>query len=422
MTTQVRPPSADARRTPLFALVAAYFISTAGTAMSALAIPWLVLTTTGSASRTGLVVFAEMAPYVTLQAISGPWVDRLGAHRTCGWGNGIAAAAVGAIPALHAAGLLHLSVLLALVAIAGAVRGMSDCANTALLPGAASLAAMPLERVTGVNSGANQAGLLLGAPLAGVLIAVTGPATVVLVDAATFAVAALLISSLVPASVQPDTGATDEATPLHYFGQLAEGVRFVRRDRLILTLIGMIGITNLLDYALVAVMLPVWVRERLGEAAALGVIVGAGGIGALIGNGIGAWLSPRLPRRRTFAIGYLIAGAPMFVVLAFTSVLWPPLVMSFIAGLGAGAVNPILVAVTYERIPEALITRVMGVVKASAWVGIPFGSLLGGILTQAAGVRVALLVAAGVFLFATLPPFVLRVFAEMNRAEPVTEP
>lgn len=247
MTTETRPLSARRRRLPVFALVAAYFISVAGTAMSALAIPWLVLTTTGSASRTGLVVFAEMTPYVLAQAVSGPWVDRIGAHRSCTWGNAIAAAAVGAIPALHAVGLLSLGALLALVAVAGGVRGAADCANTALLPGAAARAAMPLERATGINSGANQAGVLLGAPVAGVLIALTGPAAVVLIDAVTFAVAALVIALLVPASVQPDDDSA--VAPSRYLAQLAEGLRFVRTDRLIRTLIGMIAVTNLLDYA-----------------------------------------------------------------------------------------------------------------------------------------------------------------------------
>lgn len=56
--------------------------------------------------------------------------------------------------------------------------------------------------------------------------------------------------------------------------------------------------------------------------------------------------------------------------------------------------------------------------KASAWVGIPFGPLLGGLLVEGVGLSVTLLVAAGIFLAATLVPFVLPVFAEMDR--PVT--
>jgi len=412
--TTVPEPTAR-RRLPVYALVAAYFVSVAGTAMSALAIPWLVLTTTGSATQTGLVVFAEMTPYVVMQAMSGPWVDRWGAHRACARGNGVAAVAIGAIPVLQAVDLLSVGALLALVAVAGAVRGMSDCANTALVPGAAAVAAMPLERAAGLNSGANQAGFLLGAPLAGLLLALVDASTVVLIDAVSFALAAVLIGALVPASVQPSR-ATDESSRLRYFAQLAEGFGHLRRDRLLLTLATMIAVTNLLDQALVSVLLPVWVQEQLGEPVALGLIIGAGGVGALLGNLIGAWLGPRLPRRAAYAVGFLIGGAPIFIVLAVSSSLWPPLTMSFVGGLSNGAINPILAAVCFERIPPALLARVMGVVKASAWVGIPFGPLLGGLLIEGVGLRPALLIAAAVFFVATLPPFVLGVFRQMNRS------
>ena len=48
------------RRAPFAALISAYVVSVAGTSMSAIAIPWLVLTTTGSAAQTGVVVFAQL--------------------------------------------------------------------------------------------------------------------------------------------------------------------------------------------------------------------------------------------------------------------------------------------------------------------------------------------------------------------------
>src|SRR6202051_4256972 len=64
---------------PFAGLLSAAFISVFGTAMSALAIPWLVLSQTGSPGKTGLVSFAELVPYVALQALGGPVVDRVGA-------------------------------------------------------------------------------------------------------------------------------------------------------------------------------------------------------------------------------------------------------------------------------------------------------------------------------------------------------
>lgn len=121
------------------------------------------------------------------------------------------------------------------------------------------------------------------------------------------------------------------------------------------------------------------------------------------GNLIGAWLGPPLPRRATYAIGFLIGGAPLFVALEASSTLWPPLTVAFIGGLSTSSINPILGAVAYERIPPPLLARVMGVVRASAWVGLPIGPLLAGILVDNAGLQTALLVAAAGMLAATLP-------------------
>ena len=51
-------------RRDFFALAVAQTFSISGTRLSLIAIPWLVLTVTGDPVLTGLVVFAEMAPYV----------------------------------------------------------------------------------------------------------------------------------------------------------------------------------------------------------------------------------------------------------------------------------------------------------------------------------------------------------------------
>jgi hypothetical protein len=44
--------------------------------MSAIGVPWLVLTTSGSAAKTGVVAFAQMGAYVLTQFLAGPIVDR----------------------------------------------------------------------------------------------------------------------------------------------------------------------------------------------------------------------------------------------------------------------------------------------------------------------------------------------------------
>ncbi len=403
------------RRAPMYGLLTAYLVSEIGTAMSALAIPWLVLTTTGSAAQTGLVGFAEMAPYVLFQATAGPLADRMGLRRACASGNAVAAVIVCAIPALYAAGALQLGTLLALVAIAGATRGVSDAAASPLVPGTATLGEVGMERAAGLFSAANRGGLLLGMPLSGLLIGLTNAPTVVLVDGVTFAVAAVLIAALVPTSAQPAVDTEAPMTPRRYAADLGEGLRFLRRDRLLLGIVTMIAVTNLLDQAWLSVLLPVWVRSRLHNPTALGFVGGASGLGALAGVLVGAWLGHHLPRRITYAVGFLFAGAPPFAALAFADTLPPVIAVCVVSGLAGGMLNPINGAVCYERIPPALQARVLGAVKSSAWIGIPIGSLVGGGLTSAIGLRPTLLVTGGVMLVTTLAPFVFPAWRDMNR-------
>ena len=105
-----------------------------GTRVSMIALPFFVLTTTGSPEKTGLVALAEMLPLVLLKVLGGPIIDRVGARRvaiTCDWAS---LAVVGAIPFLHDAGLLSFPGFLGLVAVAGALRGPGDAAKTAMTP------------------------------------------------------------------------------------------------------------------------------------------------------------------------------------------------------------------------------------------------------------------------------------------------
>ncbi|MBO0846618.1 MAG: MFS transporter, partial [Nocardioides sp.] len=122
------------RRLPLYGWLTAEAISLLGTRVSMIAIPWLVLTTTGSATRTGLVAFAEITPMVLMKAFGGPLVDRVGPRRMAITADTLSFLVVGLIPVLHHSGALGFPVLLTLVAVAGALRGPGDAAGTALLP------------------------------------------------------------------------------------------------------------------------------------------------------------------------------------------------------------------------------------------------------------------------------------------------
>jgi MFS family permease len=401
-------------RRPLVGLLAAVGISSVGTRMSLLAVPWFVLQLTGSPTATGVVAFAETAPYVLVQALGGPLVDRIGARSTSIAADAGAGIALAVVPVLHGLGLLPLALLTVLVALAGALRGGGDAARDVLVPGVAEQAGCPMERASGLYDGVSRLASLIGAPLGGVLVAATTPLAVLLVDAVSFGIASVLVLATVTRRAEPPPDGR-ALSPAAYLQSLREGFAFLRGDRLLLGIAVMCLLTNTLDQSYGGVLVPVWARQVAHSPVALGLIGGAFSIGAVLGNALLTWLGPRVPRRVTYGVGFLLCGAPRFVALAVAGSVTPVLPVLLLSGLGAGGINPVLGAVEYERVPRQLQVRVLGALGATAWAGIPIGSLAGGALATGVGLRPALWLVAGLYLLTTLAPFVFPAWRGMDR-------
>lgn len=402
-------------RRGLVGLLAAEVISRTGSRMSLVALPWFVLVLTGSPAKTGLVAFAEMLPYVLACAFGGPLLDRVGVRRASILADTASALAVAAIPVLYRDVGLGFGALLALVAVAGLLRGLGDTAKQAIFPRTVTGSGVDLTRATSLHDGLSRLAGLLGAPLAGVLIAALDAPTVLLVDAASFAAGAVLVGALVPRlrPAEPEPGA-DPTARQPYLSALRAGWRFIRGDRLLLAISVMLAATNLFDQAFSGVLAPVWARDVAGTAVALGLLFGSFSVGAVLGNVVFTTVAPRMPRWAVFSIGFLVAGAPKWIVTALVPQLWIVYAVSFVSGLGAAALNPILGAVLYERVPERLQARVLGMSLALSWAGIPLGGLAGGALVQWLGLTPSLLVFGVLYFAATLLPFVDRAWRALD--------
>jgi MFS family permease len=207
----------------LKALILAEVISSLGTRMTFLALPWFVLATTGSAAKMGVVL-----PVALLGIPSGTVVSRLGARRTMLVGNLARAPLMASIPLLHSTGRLSFGVLLAIVAVIGCFLAPDFAAQRLVLPELVGEDERVVAQANALFEGAQRATSLLGPAAAGLLIAAIGATNVLYVDAATFLVAFAILALFVPQ--KPPLPATDEGK-----GVLA-GVRFVLRDRLLTTL------------------------------------------------------------------------------------------------------------------------------------------------------------------------------------------
>jgi len=392
-------------KTPMWGLLAAQAISLTGSRMTMLALPWFVLVTTHSAAMTGVVAFAEMAPYVLACALGGPLLDRIGARRASIVADAASFVAFAAIPVLK-----HPAALIAVVAVAGILRGLGDTAKRVVYPRTVEAAGVDMTRGAALVDGVSRLATLLGAPLAGVLIAALDAPAVILIDAATFAAGAVLVAALVKVTTQPQPKEP-------YASALREGVVFLRKERLLASMLLLFCATNLFDAAYGAVLIPAWANQ-LGSSVVLGVVSGVFALGAVLGNAAFTALAPRLPRYALFTAGMLIGGAPRFIVLAVTDRLWIIYVIAFAAGVSIAAINPISGAVFYERIPERMMARVQGIGIALGWAGIPLGALLGGVAAEGIGVSAALIVFGLLYLAVTLQPLIWPAWRQIDRRPP----
>lgn len=396
-------------RRGLAGLLTASAISLTGTRISAIALPWFVLSTTGSALQTGLVAFWQTMPYVVVKALTGPIVDRVGPRVIAVGSNLASTVLVGLVPLLHLLGVLHFGVLLVLVALTGAVRGPGDSALEVLVPDVADEAQIGLERATGLAGTIERLASTVGPALAGAVVALLGPATAIILDAASF----LLAGAILAASV-PRRHRQHDADEGGYLQQLRTGIDFLRKERLLRTMVGMVSVTNLLDAAMSAVLLPVWARDSGHGPAMIGILASAFGAMAVGGSLTATALAHRLPRRVTYLVGFLLGGAPRFVVLALDGPVWAMLAVYAVGGFGVGFINPIIGAVFYERTPRQMLGRVNALGDSVAWAGIPFGGLLGGALIALVGLGPTLLACGAVYLVATTLPGLQREWRDMD--------
>jgi MFS family permease len=322
---------------------------------------------------------------------------------------------VGAIPLLRLAGVLTFWQLLLLVFLLASANAPGDSARFALVPALAVRARMPRERANAADRAIGRLGQLVGPLIAGILIAVIGATNVLLVDAATYAFSAALVAVVVPAVAS--AGAEVEARRKRgYLPELLEGLRFVRTNALILSIILLATLTNFLDVPLVQVVLPVYARTFYGSAASLGLMLGALAAGALAGTLLFGAVGRRWPRRLTFLACFVTGPLLVYGSLAATPPLAVVVAAGALGGLIAGPINPLYETVIQERTPPPMLGRVFGTLNALAQAGIPFGAVLAGFAAEGLGVVPTIVGMGAIYLVATVGMFFNPVLRQMDAA------
>ncbi|MFH8248936.1 MFS transporter [Microbacterium sp. B2969] len=378
------------RRTPLVALLAADGVSRLGNAITTVAIPLVALDIAHTPLAAAAAGIAATLPLVIGGVVGGFVVDRLGFRRASIVADAASGATVLAVPVLWALDALPLWALLVLVLLSNLLDAPGAAARSSQLPELAELAGVGLPRAAAAQATVARTAVMLGAAVAGLLVATVGAAPAMIVNGVAFAVAILLTLLFVPRIALPE----HDPEQAGGWRDLTAGIRFLWSTPLVRAVVLMVVITNAIDVAGYTVLKPLYAQGLGNDGAALGIMIACMSGGALLGAALYGIIGDRVPRHPLFITLFLLAGVPPYLTLA----LHPPFVVVAIvlvlSGLAAGPLNPLIDSTLFRLIPVGIRARVLGAITAGVTAAMPLGSLLAGLGVDAFGLTATLLLAS----------------------------
>jgi MFS family permease len=384
-------------RIPSFRLLlAGRAVSALGNSFAPIALAFAVLDLTGSASDLGLVVGARTLVNVIFLLFGGALADRLPKNLLMVGSCVAAAGTQGAIAALVLTDTATIPLLIGLSAVNGMVGALALPASSAIVP-----QLVPAD----LRQQANALGRLLfngaaiiGAPVAGIVVAAVGPGWGIAVDAASFLLAAVFFGLVkIPATVRAADAEPEVKTRSNIFIDLREGwSAFISRTWLWVVVAGFC-VLNASWSGSLFVLGPVIADDTIGRRA-WGFVLALETAGMIIGAIVAMRL--RLSRLLYFGVVCCAFMALPVLVLGIDPNLWLLLAVAFIAGLGVEQFGIAWETTMQEHVPPDKLARVYSYDMVGSFVAIPIGQVAVGPISQAIGVEQTMIGAAVLMLLA----------------------
>ena len=381
-------------------------LSLVGTWMQSVALAWLVLQLTQSATWLGAAVALQTLPVLLLGPYGGLVADRVDKRRLLICTQSAAAVQALALGILTATGTESLRVVLVLCLLLGSINAVDNPARQAFVR-----EMVPDDTVgnaVALNAVLVNVARAVGPAVGGVIIATLGVAACFFVNAASFIAVLIAYASLNRRTLTP-VEPTRRAP-----GQLRAGFRYVRRTPDLLIPLSMMALVGTLTYEF-QVSLPALATETFNSGAGgLGVITAAMGTGAVLGGLATAG-------RRITGIAAMTLAAGAFAGTDLLAALAPTVPFAVIALVGVGAASVWFLSSGNATLQLASAPAMRGRVMALwsvAFIGsTPVGGPIIGWIAEHAGPRWALAVGAAAALLATvLGSLILRHRSNRHRS------
>jgi MFS family permease len=360
--------------------------STIGDYCYAVALPWLVLSSHGSAAQLGGVLACYGIPRAALITMGGSLADRLG-PRTIMLCSDMARCVLTVVFAIFAAAhVTSLAVLGPVAALLGAGAALFMPASYAILP--TLLTPRELQSGNALYNAAVQGGTLLGPAIGGAVVATVGPAPAFAIDALSYALSAVSLAMIKDIgtadgrSPEP-TGERRGAAPASVPHERITVWKLLARERVLQLILAVLVGANFAVTACFEVALPVLSHARFGPGG-YGAIMACFGAASVAGTLTAARAGGLSKPAVVSASVFLIAAMAVASVPAASGLPGAAAAM-FVFGLVAGFGNVIFVTLIQRWAPPAMLGRVMGVVMLGSLGSFPLATAVAGMLARDLG-------------------------------------
>jgi len=363
------------------------FISLFGDQITLLALPLLaVLLLQAGAQEMGYLTAAGLVPTLLFALHAGAWVDQNGRRRQV-----MIAADIGravllfTVPVAYAIGRLTMLQLYAVTFLVGTLSVLFMVSYGALF-----VSIVPRDRYVEGNAilhGSRAFSFMAGPSLGGLLVQVFSAPFALVADAVSFLASAFFLGRIAPTEPPSESGR----------GQVVAGACFIMQSPVIRAALAAGATFNFFNFMFSALFVLYATRVLSVQPAMLGAVLGAGAVGAVFGSTITGWLARRIGIGPTYILGTVLFPLPLVLVPAAAGPALLVLAFLFAArfgsGLGVMVLDISFGSIFAALIPHRLRSRVSGAFTVVNYGVRPLGSLAGGFLGSAIGLRPTLWIA-----------------------------
>ncbi|SDZ41312.1 Predicted arabinose efflux permease, MFS family [Amycolatopsis xylanica] len=371
-------------------LLSSSAVSNLGDGIGKVAFPLLAATLTRDPVLIAGLSATQFLPWLLFALVAGALVDRIDRRKAMIYANLARALIVGAMAVLVSTGGVTIAVVYVAALLIGTAETLADSAANVLIP-----AVVDHDRLESANSKLQACEIVgqtfLGGPIGSATFALFAVFPFLL-NSAGFALAAGLLIALAGSY----RGKTN-AEPTRLRADLAEGIGWLVRHRLMLRLVVIAGLVSLTSELAQAQLVLYALEDAKLSEATFGFFALIGGVGGLAGAAVAPKLIKRTSRGSVLSSGIVCCG----LGIGGMGLITQPVVSATLFGLFAAAivaVNVVLGTVRHSVVPSEFLGRVLGVWRTVVWGAVPVGALLGGLLTRALGTSSATFLVSGVLL------------------------